>query len=337
MISDSNPEISVLMSCYNASRWLDKAIESVLAQSFKDFELIIVNDGSTDETWNIIQGYRECDKRVVAVSKENSGLADSLNFGIMQARGKWIARLDADDLCEERRLEEQIEFVRGNPEVVLLGSGFFEIDEKDRIIKKHLYPSSHHKLTRNLIRLRRFFPHSSAFFRVDEARRVGAYNLRFCRAQDWRLWTELVSVGKVACISKPLVRIRKHKNQVSHDNNGRRQISDGTAAIVCHLLRKAGYKDPSADMHHSDEWNAFSDWIENRIEESGIFERRKAWADARNVLFYCSGTKLYGIAQFAYSFFGSRHAGSIIWEKLFGSPLPKRLAKEWIGRSCAVS
>ena len=132
-----SPEVSVLMSCYNASRWLHEAIDSVLTQTFENFEFVLVDDGSTDDTWNIIQSYRDRDERIVPISKKNTGLPDSLNVGIAKARGAWIARLDADDVCEPTRLEEQVKFVSKHPEVVLLGTGCVEIDEQGGVKKKH--------------------------------------------------------------------------------------------------------------------------------------------------------------------------------------------------------
>ena len=102
-----NPEVTVIMSCYNGSKWLEESIISVLVQSYKAFEFVLINDGSSDDTWNIIQKYSEIDSRIVPINKINSGLADSLNFGISIARGKWIARIDDDDLCEPNRLLEQ--------------------------------------------------------------------------------------------------------------------------------------------------------------------------------------------------------------------------------------
>jgi glycosyltransferase involved in cell wall biosynthesis len=332
---DGYPEISVLMSCYNASRWLHEAIDSVLAQTFKDFEFILVDDGSTDETWNIIQRYRDRDQRIVAIPKKNTGLADSLNVAIAQARGAWIARLDADDLCEPNRLEEQIRFVQRHPEVVLLGTGFVEINEHGRVIKKHLYPSGHRQLVRHLERSQRFFPHSSAFYRVDVVRQVGGYNSRIRRAEDWRLWLDLALRGKIACLPNPLVRIRKHSSQISLDNDGRRQLCDGTAATVCYFLRKAGCKDPSLGAS-SDEWIALLNWIENRMEETGAFEKRKSWVDAR-AAFFATENRLPGALRFGIRLLQSGHASALVWEKFFGSSLPQRLAREWMKRSCAAS
>src|SRR5687767_6042714 len=102
---NSHPECSVVMSCYNASAWLSEALDSVLNQTFQDFELIIVDDGSTDDTRKIIEEYAARETRIVSIVKANSGLADSLNVGVARARGRWVARLDADDVCEPERLE----------------------------------------------------------------------------------------------------------------------------------------------------------------------------------------------------------------------------------------
>lgn len=323
-----NPEVSVLMSCYNGSRWLHEAIDSVLAQTFEAFEFILVDDGSTDETWSIIQSYRDRDGRIVAISKQHTGLADSLNVGIAQAKGAWIARFDQDDLNEPTRLEEQVNFVRNHPEVVLLGTGFFEIDEHGRVIKKHLYPSGHRKLVRRLEHLRGFFPHSSAFYRVDLVRQLGGYKLHILRADDWRLWLELASLGKIACLAKPLVRCRRHSSQMSLDGNGRRQYYDKIGATVCHLLSKAGYEDPSVSASE-EKWIAFLNWVENRIEESGAFAGRKAWVDAR-ATFFTSQNRLAGALRFGARLMQSGHASALVWEKFFGASLAQRLAREWM-------
>lgn len=93
------PEVSVLMSVYNGERWLAESIESVLNQTFTDFEFLIVNDGSTDGSGEIINRYAEQDSRIHVFDKPNTGLADSLNYGIARAKGEWIARIDADDVC----------------------------------------------------------------------------------------------------------------------------------------------------------------------------------------------------------------------------------------------
>ena len=330
-----SPEVTVLTSCYNASRWLREAIDSILGQTFEDFEFILVDDGSTDDTWSIIQAYRDRDQRIVAIRKDNTGLQDSLNVGMAHARGSWIARLDADDLCEPDRLAEQLMFVRKHQEVVLLGSGFTEIDEQGRTVMKHLYPSGHRQLVRHLERLQRFFPHSSAFYRADEARKVGGYNVRFRRAEDVGLWLELALRAKISCLPNLLVRVRKHSTQISHDDSGRRQLYDGIAAVICHFLRKAGSKDPSVGLSVN-EWIVFLNWVENRIEKSGTCERHKVWVNAR-AEFLASGNKLTGALCFGTRLLKSGHASALAWEKFFGASLPELLARDWMKRSCAES
>lgn len=330
-----SPEVSVLMSCYNASRWLHEAIGSVLTQTFENFEFILVDDGSTDETWSIIQSYRDRDERIVSISKKNTGLPDSLNAGIAIARGAWIARVDADDLCEPTRLEEQINFVRKHTEVVLLGTGCVEIDEQGRVKKRHLYPSGHRSLVRHLLRLQRFFPHSSAFYRLDIAKKVGGYNIRFSNTDDLRLWLEFLLIGKIACLPKSLVRIRTHSGQISNENSGRRQFRDGRAAIACHFLRNEGCEDPSVDAS-ADEWIRFLNWVEMKLEESGTFERRKAWIEAR-AEYFARASKLIGVIHFGIRLLQSGHASLSVWERLFGSSVPRRLAREWTKHSCEPS
>ena len=129
------PSITVLMAVYNGERWLAESIQSVLEQTFTNFEFIIVNDGSNDCSLQIINQFSKKDSRIRVYNKKNSGLADSLNYGIAEARGEWIARIDADDICSLERLQKQIECVRLNTDLVLVGSGLVIIDENGIIIK----------------------------------------------------------------------------------------------------------------------------------------------------------------------------------------------------------
>ena len=279
-----NPEVTVIMSCYNGSKWLEESIISVLVQSYKAFEFVLINDGSSDDTWNIIQKYSEIDSRIVPINKINSGLADSLNFGISIARGKWIARIDDDDLCEPNRLLEQFKYVQKNPNIVLLGSGFTEIDENKVFIKKHFYPTSHKQLLKNLERSKKFFPHSSAFYRTDIVKKIGGYNKRILRAEDRSLWLNIAKIGEIACLSKPLVKIRKHSDQISLVDSGRIQFCDVIAVEVCHFLIKFGYDDPSNDLDIN-KWLEFRKWVEERIFFLEIFKKQELWVKARKKYF----------------------------------------------------
>lgn len=322
------PEISVLMSCYNAERWLHEAIDSVLNQTFKNFELILVDDGSTDETWNIIKSYRVRDARIVTISKNNTGLADSLNVGIAQARGVWIARLDADDLSATTRLDEQRNYVHDHPDIVLLGSGFVEIDEHGKKVLTHKYPSDHRALVRHLEYSKRFFPHSSAFYRTDIVRQVGGYNHRIRRAEDLRLWLELSTRGTIACLSGPLVNIRKHSSQISLENSGSRQLYDGIAATICHHLCKAGHEDPSS-VASEEEWNIFLCWVEHRLEKLGYLKSCNAWSFAR-ANYFASENRLLGAVRMSSYLLRSGFACRLMLQKIYGTNISKLLSEEWI-------
>ena len=327
------PEVSVVMSCYNAGQWLQPAVESALAQSFEDLELILIDDGSTDETPQILAAMRESDRRIVVLTRENSGLARSLNAGIRRAQGSWIARLDADDLCEPERIERQMRYLRNYPDVVLLGSGFTEIDARGDAVKEQRYPAGHGKLVRNLQKLRRMFPHSSAIFSREAASRAGLYNHLFRKSQDWDLWLRLSERGRIACIPDSLVRIRKHGAQISSSGQGPSQFVYGTGAIVCHFLRLAGKKDPSAADESG--WSGFLQWVARRLADERLEEMHYEWGEYRSA--YLDSRRSVGsLARFAGRTIRSGHALRLAASKLIGSSLPRRLAREWAARQCAA-
>jgi glycosyltransferase involved in cell wall biosynthesis len=326
-----SPAITVLMSVHNGARWLDQAISSVLNQTLIDFEFIIVNDGSTDQSLEIIKRFARSDPRIVVIDKPNTGLADSLNRGIREARGQWVARVDADDLCEPNRLEEQFNYVKSKPEVVLVGSDFIEIDNNGTAIKRQSYPSNHTNLIWNLEHHKRFFPHSSAFFRLDIAWKVGGYNIRIHRSQDHDFWFRLSSEGKITCLKKPLVRIRKHDNQISNEESGMKQVYYDYAATVCHFLRKKKQVDPSMVMNE-DNWVLFLKWLKNEVDrEITIIDRRIIWKRAR-AQFYEEKNRLLAFIRFVREIVSSGYGCELLKEKFFGTTLPKHLAYRWTAK-----
>lgn len=328
----TNPEVSVLMSCHNASRWLHDASDSVLKQTFGNFEFLLVDDGSTDDTWNIIQTYCARDSRVVAISKKHSGLAHSLNVGVMQAKGAWIARLDADDLWEPTRLEEQMRFVQRHPEVVLLGCDFLQTDEHGRNVRKIHCPSDHSGLLWNLERLQRFFPHSSALFKRDIARDAGCYNAWNRLSEDSDLWLRLAEKGKIACLGNYLVRCRKHPEQISNSKaDGISQLVYGIAAAVCHFLRIRDFADPSTGTDERP-WDEFVAWIDRRTTEERVPETHRSWTATR-AAYLASESRFVGAVRASTLLLRSGRAGPLLREKLFGLSLPRQLAQEWIDRT----
>ncbi len=328
-LSDSpTPCISVLMSCYNAEEWLGASIESVLKQTHTDFEFIIVNDGSQDGTLALARDHAARDARIVVIDKPNTALADSLNKGIERVRGEWIARLDADDLCEPERLARQLAAVRARPGLVLLGSGFTEIDETGGVIRTHRYPDSHNALVRRLERSGAFFPHSSVFMRTTAVRQVGGYRPQFKRSQDTDMWLRLSEVGQIGCLQEPLVRIRVHAQQITHTGGGKMSWLYSLAARTSYFLRRAGAADP-AGAESEAERGAYFSWIEVKMDRHRVLERRQAWQRARAGYFERRGG-IQGGATFLSRLLASGYALPLLWEKAFGTALCRRLAKEWI-------
>ena len=273
------PEISVLTSCFNANEFIEESIESILSQSFGNFEFILIDDGSTDDTLDIIRRYAARDKRIRVVTKENSGLQKSLNLGLSLAKGDWIARFDADDVALPDRLERQWQFIKRHRDIILLGGGCLEIDKSGRHIKQHIYPMNHRGLMKRLECLGPFFPHSTAFFSRSRVQDLGGYNPRFRRSQDWDLWLRMARVGLIGCLREPLIKLRKHEKSVTAMNSGRLTEIMGMAATVCHFRRQAGRSDPSQRDPH--EWDFFIRWIEERLEEENYFLNKQSWQSLR--------------------------------------------------------
>lgn len=325
------PDVSVLMPCFNGDQWLPEAIESVLSQTFQNYELILVDDGSTDSTLDIVRRYSDLDGRIVAIAKPHTDVSDSLNAGLAKANGTWVARLDQDDLCAPTRLSEQISFVSDHPDTVFLGSAYIRIDEHGREVSQHGFPASHRRLMVNLERLKGFCPHSTAFFRLDLAKKVGGYRACLNNANDHDLWLRLASHGKLACLSAPLVQCRGHSRQMSHDGAGEPQLVEGVAGSACHFLRKLGSQDP-LEQGNPSRVIEFLDFVRHGVRKSGLIVRRGVWGEARSEYFKRSNI-LSGALVFFSVLIRSGHARKLLWEKCFGLSLPQELAKEWIRKA----
>ncbi len=329
-LQQDTPSISVLLSVFNGARWLNESIKSVLDQTFRDFEFIIVDDGSTDNSLEILEQYKAQDSRLIIISKPNTGLADSLNHGIQKARGEWIARLDADDICEATRLEKQIKRARSNSKLVFIGTGLTIINESGAKNKIYSYPSQHKFLLRNLITARKFPAHSSAFYRTQVIRDIGGYRLRIKRSEDLDLWLRLSEVGELTTLNEPLVQLRRHSDQISHDYDGKRQLFDSKIAMVSYWLRMLGCIDP-VDADETS-FLTFTEWLQTRLIADGYFERHAHFAQFR--LLYLEATKsLSGILNlivccFQHPFF----TALFIKNRIFGEKLTYQLALDWLQR-----
>lgn len=327
-IYTNSPEITVLLSCYNGERWLAEAVDSVLNQTFQDFEFIIVDDGSTDNSRKIITSYAVQDPRIIVIVKGNTGLADSLNVGIKKARGKWIARLDADDICLPMRLELQLAMAKAKPGAVFIGAGLFLIDEVGNASKSFSYPRKHETLLKSLTNMGSFPAHSSAFYRADIVLEIGGYRPRIRRSQDWDLWLRLSEKGALTSIAEPLIKLRLHSGQISHEESGRRQIIDSRCAVTSYWIRRMGYPDP---VNADDEtFVKFHSWMVERLEQEDLFAFYKYKLSIKTFLSEIHNTPNSRLLTIFRIFNRPRFIVKYFWVRFFGESITRRLAFEWI-------
>jgi glycosyltransferase involved in cell wall biosynthesis len=202
-----SPTISVILAVYNGDRFVEEALASVLGQTFGDFELLVVDDGSTDETPRILSGLDDPRVRVLR-NPENLGLARSLNRGLAEARGELIARQDADDVSERDRFARQVRFLGARPEVAMVGCEYRQIDPNGEVVGRVRLPRDHVALMWAL-HFHCPFVHSGVLWRREPvAAEVGAYDEGFGTAMDYEMWHRIAARFAVANLPVPLVRYR---------------------------------------------------------------------------------------------------------------------------------
>jgi len=206
------PIVSVVMSVYNGEKYLRESVESILNQTFSDFEFIIINDGSTDVSREILESYH--DERIVLVHQENVGLTRALNKGLALAKGKYIARQDADDISRPERLEKQVAFMEAIPSVGLLGTRFEFIDENGTIVRTSPLPTENSILQDQLISIN-LFCHASVVIRREALEKAGGYRDFFRYSQDYDLWLRIAEQYEIANLTYMLVQYRELPDAIS--------------------------------------------------------------------------------------------------------------------------
>lgn len=189
--------ISIILPSYNREEYLGKAIDSVLSQTYRNFELIVINDDSTSETAKLLSQYIYKDSRIKVIRNEkNIGFVKSLNKGISLSRGKYIARLDDDDFwCYSQKLEKQVAFLEDNPDYVLVGGAIIRIDGQGKEIMRFILPKSD-KDIRQVVLQSNPFAHSAVVFRKEAWDRTGGYDETLAFSEDWDLWMRFGKIGK---------------------------------------------------------------------------------------------------------------------------------------------
>jgi glycosyltransferase involved in cell wall biosynthesis len=201
-----------MMATHNCSDVLPRSTESVLAQTFCDFEFIIIEDGSQDATHAVLKKYADCDNRMhVLRNARNVGLAVSLNKAIGISRGQLLARMDADDICVPHRLNRQIDFLMKNPDIDVCGAGIEAMDQEGRFLEYRYRPENHEELAARIFYENPFY-HSTVMARRQFFEGSGGYNPRLRRCQDYDLWLRTYRSFRFHNLQESLVRYRVKDN-----------------------------------------------------------------------------------------------------------------------------
>lgn len=243
----NTPRISVAMSVYNNAVYLSHAIESILAQTFGDFEFLIVDDGSTDDSGAIIDRFAADDPRIAPIHQANAGLIASLNRVIDVARAPLIARMDGDDIALPERFERQIAFLDANPSIGVLGTGCTVIEEDGR---PSTYRFENVVSTEAILDDLQNGPplcHPSVMMRRDAVRSVGGYHRAYRHCEDYDLWLRLSEHVRMANLPDRLLLYRHSASQVSNRHAYTQKIG-AAIAWQAHLERLAGRPDPTETL-----------------------------------------------------------------------------------------
>ncbi len=217
----NNPKVSIILPTYNGSKFIRRSIESVLVQSFVNFELLVIDDGSTDSTAEIIQEAARNDSRVVYLKNEkNLGIQKTLNKGLKEAKGEYIARIDDDDLwVDEDKLKNQTEFLDTHPDYVLVGTGVIIQNEEGAELFRFLNIQNDEEIRRSLLG-KNCFTHSSVMFKKSAAMKFGGYDesQETRHIEDYDLWLKLGTIGKLANLPYYSVRFTLRSGNISSKN-----------------------------------------------------------------------------------------------------------------------
>ena len=246
------PAISVILPVYNAEAYVCEAVESILAQTFTDFECIIINDGSTDGSGAILRELAERDARIVLVERPNGGLVSALNKGLEMARADLIARMDADDVAMPERFALQHARMVQEPELAVLGSFIRFMDKVGNIIRLVERPLTRKAIAHCLEHRGCPVAHPAVMMRRDAVLKAGSYRKAFCPAEDYDLWLRMSDLGyAIANLPQPLLNYRWHDANVSvvHLEAQRR---NAILARLAHRIRKARLPDPFDGVENID-------------------------------------------------------------------------------------
>ncbi len=230
--AEKSPRISVVMSAYNAADYLDEAITSILTQTFEDFEFIIIDDGSSDETNGIISDYARRDARVKLVTqKKNQGLIAALNLGFKLARGQYIARMDADDVSLPERFQREYDYLESHPDAVIVGTQAVFIDEKSKTTGFEPFLLDDEEIRTEIMIRNKQFRHGAVLIRHSLITRYGElYDPQAVHYEDFEYWPRLLRHG--TCANLPEVLYLYRQSQTSLTATKKDEMRVGTDSVM---------------------------------------------------------------------------------------------------------
>jgi glycosyltransferase involved in cell wall biosynthesis len=268
------PAISVIMPVYNTERFVAETTESVLAQTFADFELIAIDDGSNDRSREILESFAARDSRVRVVSRANKGLVATLNEGLSLARGEFVARIDADDLCDPRRFELQVKALRDDPALVAVGCCAAAMDEDGSRLGDYSTPLTHEDIEASHLRGDSAIHHPSVMFRTDAVRRLGGYR-ELVPCEDFDLWLRLGEVGRLANLPERLITKRLFAGSIVATTLDKRQRVLKQILAEAWQRRKLPGEPPPPAQPIADRADLFRQWGWMALKEGHVRTSRR--------------------------------------------------------------
>lgn len=228
------PRVSVLLPVWNGEAFLEAAVESILRQTLSSFELIVIDDGSTDASAAIAEKFASSDDRVCLLRRAHEGLSAALNAGIAAARGEYIARMDADDVSVPQRLEKQVSYLDAHPACVATGSWIEVVDEAGLPLGVKTFRETHEQISAALFGGISPMAHPTVVMRGDVLRATGGYDARFYPSEDLDLWFRLAERGELANLGEVLLRHRRHKAAAGVRE---RETMNAVSLAICNAAR----------------------------------------------------------------------------------------------------
>lgn len=262
------PLVSVIMSVYNGEKYLVQAIDSILNQTYKNFEFIIIDDCSIDNSSHILQEYAQKNSRIKIIKKEKNigikGFIENLNLGISIAKGKYIARMDQDDVSLPERFQKQVDFLENNPEITLVGAQLNLINEQNKITGEAIAALQHRDIVKRITSQIQLF-HPVIMFRKDQNIQ---YREKFLYCEDYDLYLNLITQGKkLANINEKLLHYRILESSISRkgDNFVKKLMVE--KALYFYKLRKENGQDLYETFNNEEVLEINNLEFKNKIEE----------------------------------------------------------------------